>query len=123
MVAKWLHMMLEAAAAGGPTSMMEFTRLLTSSIRPPDTHDSVTVAGGAVITPLMLDVLSSGGVTSGQALAQGPKDPLSEDPHARCSGRGLLIHAAHKSSKAKQPKTKEKERQSQSKKNGKLVPL
>ena len=32
----------------------------------------MTVAGGAVITPRMLDVLSSGGVTNGQALAQGP---------------------------------------------------
>ena len=32
----------------------------------------MTSAGGAVITPLMLDVLSSGGVTNGQALAQGP---------------------------------------------------
>ncbi|EJK52672.1 hypothetical protein THAOC_28028, partial [Thalassiosira oceanica] len=34
----------------------------------------MTGAGGAVITPRMLDVLSSGGVTNGQALAlaQGP---------------------------------------------------
>ncbi|EJK52596.1 hypothetical protein THAOC_28108 [Thalassiosira oceanica] len=33
----------------------------------------MTVAGGAVITPRMLDVLSSdGGATNGQALAQGP---------------------------------------------------
>ena len=32
----------------------------------------MTVAGGAVITPRMLDVLSSGGVTNAQALAQGP---------------------------------------------------
>ena len=32
----------------------------------------MTVAGGAVITPRMLDVLSSGGMTNGQALAQGP---------------------------------------------------
>ena len=30
------------------------------------------VAGGAVITPRMLDVLSSGGATNAQALAQGP---------------------------------------------------
>ncbi|EJK55955.1 hypothetical protein THAOC_24244 [Thalassiosira oceanica] len=52
MVAEWLHMMPEAAVAGGPTPMMEFTRL--------------------VITPWMLGILSSGGVTNGQALAQGP---------------------------------------------------
>ena len=32
----------------------------------------MTVAGGAVITPRMLDVLSSGGATNGEALAQGP---------------------------------------------------
>jgi len=31
----------------------------------------MTVAGGAVITPRMLDVLSSGGVADAQALAQG----------------------------------------------------
>ena len=30
------------------------------------------VAGGAVITPRMLDVLSFGGATNAQALAQGP---------------------------------------------------
>ncbi|EJK49129.1 hypothetical protein THAOC_32025 [Thalassiosira oceanica] len=32
----------------------------------------MTGAGGAVITPRMLDVLSSGGATNGQAPAQGP---------------------------------------------------
>ena len=32
----------------------------------------MTGAGGAANTPLMLDILSSGGVTDAKALAQGP---------------------------------------------------
>ena len=46
----------------------------------------MTVAGGTVITQRMLDVLSSGGETNGQALAQGPYLKILKDTMGRRRG-------------------------------------